>query len=163
LLGMFLALPNVLPESVRKSVPSWLPTQPVPLGLDLRGGAYLLLEAQLDDAVKDRTTNVLDDVRKALRNAKILYSGLAIARTNDGISVHIQEPEKVQDATAVIRKLVQPSGLGFGLGQSTGEYDVVQGDAGNITMTMSRAGREELRQRIMEQSLEIVRRRVDPT
>ena len=85
LLGMLLALPNVLPESVRNAAPAWLPHQAVPLGLDLRGGAYLLLEADVEAAVKDRTNSVLDDVRKALRNAKILYSGLSVAPTNDDV------------------------------------------------------------------------------
>ena len=59
LLGILFALPNVLPESVRNALPSAVPHQPVPLGLDLRGGAYMLLEAQLDVAVKDRTTSTL--------------------------------------------------------------------------------------------------------
>ena len=162
LLGMLLALPNVLPESVRNAAPAWLPHQAVPLGLDLRGGAYLLLEADVEAAVKDRTNSVLDDVRKALRNAKILYSGLSVAPTNDALTVHIVDTTKVADAVAIVRKLIQPSGMSFGLGNSAGEFDVTSNDAGLVTMTLSRAGREELRQRIMEQSLEVVRRRVDP-
>jgi protein-export membrane protein SecD len=162
-LGIVFALPNVLPESVRKSLPAFVPSQPVPLGLDLRGGAYMLLEAQVDDAVKERTNTLLDDVRKALRNAKILYSGLAVAPTNDALSVHIIELPKLDDATAVLKKLVQPSGIAFGLGNSSGEFDVVPREDGLVTMTLSRSGREDLRQRIMEQSIEVVRRRVDPT
>ena len=163
LIGVLLALPNVVPESTRKSLPAWVPAQAVPLGLDLRGGAYMLLEAKLEDAVKDRTNAVLDGVRKALRDAHILYSGLALARTNDGISVHIVEPEKRENALAVVRKIVQPSGLSFGLGNSAAEYDVTSDDNGQIIMTFSPSGREDLRQRVMEQTIEVVRRRVDPT
>src|SRR6185436_2001100 len=163
LLGLLLALPNVLPESVRKSLPGWIPAHPVPLGLDLRGGAYLLLEADIEAAVKDRTNSVLDDVRKAVRAATIQYEQLRVSQKNDTITVHIMEPDKVQDALAIVRKVVQPSGLTFGLGNTSGEYDVTGGESGNITMTLSRAGREELRQRIMEQSVEVVRRRIDPT
>ena len=162
-LGIVFALPNVLPESFRNSLPSYVPHQPVPLGLDLRGGAYMLLEADIDVAIKDRTNALLDDVRKALRGAKILYSGLAIAPTNDALSVRIIDPTKSGDATGLLKKIVQPSGIAFGLGNSAGEYDVTATDDGLVTMTLSRSGREDLRQRIMEQSLEVVRRRVDPT
>src|SRR6266699_1443622 len=98
LLGMLFALPNVLPASVRNSLPSFVPHQPVPLGLDLRGGAYMLLEADVDVAIKDRSNALLDDVRKALRNARILYSGLAVAPTNDGLSVRIIDPTNTPDA-----------------------------------------------------------------
>ena len=163
LLGILFALPNVLPESVRNAMPSAVPHQPVPLGLDLRGGAYMLLEAQLDVAVKDRTTSTLEDVRKALRSAKILYSGLAVAATDDAISVQMVDPAKTPDAMTLLKKAVQPSGLVFGLGNSAGEFDVTSSDSGLITLALSRAGREELRQRTMEQSVEVVRRRVDPT
>jgi protein-export membrane protein SecD len=147
---------------VRNALPSFVPHQAVPLGLDLRGGAYMLLEADVDVAIKDRSNAVLDDVRKSLRNARILYSGLTVAPTNDALSVRMIDPAKTPDAVALLKKLVQPSGIAFGLGNSAGEFDVTGTDDGLITMTISRSGREDLRQRIMEQSLEVVRRRVDP-
>src|SRR6185503_7016140 len=107
LLGILFAIPNVLPESMRKSIPAWIPHQAVPLGLDLRGGAYFLLEADIDAAVKDRTNSVLDDVRKAVRNAKIQYENLRVAPSNDTITLRIMEPEKAADALALVRKAVQ--------------------------------------------------------
>src|SRR3982751_4491785 len=111
LLGIFFALPNVLPESVRNAVPAFIPHQPVPLGLDLRGGAYLLLEADLAVAVKDRTTAVRDDVRKALRSSKILFNGLALAQTNDAVTVRIVDPTKTAEAKSILHRVIQPSGL----------------------------------------------------
>ena len=39
--GLGLAVPNLIPASQRSSIPSWLPSQGVTLGLDLQGGAYL--------------------------------------------------------------------------------------------------------------------------
>jgi protein-export membrane protein SecD len=163
LLGVIFALPNVLPASARKSVESIFPIEPVPLGLDLRGGASLLLEAELEVAVKDRTEGLVIEVRKALRGAKIQFRDLTVAPSKDAISVRAVDPAQTEQARALLAKLVQPSGLDFGLGNSAPEYDVVANDNGLITMSLSRAGREELRQRTMEQSLEVVRRRVDPT
>ena len=46
--GLALAFPNLLSERTRESLPSWLPHKAVNLGLDLRGGSYLLLEVDHD-------------------------------------------------------------------------------------------------------------------
>ena len=52
-LGLIIALPNALPNSVLTRLPHWWPTNTVSLGLDLQGGSYLLLEVELDQVQKD--------------------------------------------------------------------------------------------------------------
>ena len=52
LFSVLFALPNVLPQSVRNSMPGFLPSRTVNLGLDLRGGSYLLME--VDTAAMQR-------------------------------------------------------------------------------------------------------------
>src|SRR5205085_9981422 len=97
------------------------------------------------------TTAVRDDVRKALRSSKILFNGLALAQTNDAVTVRIVDPTKTGEAKSILQRVVQPSGLSFGLGNNSSEYDIVTNDTtGQVTMSLSRAGREELRQRTME-------------
>ncbi|HTO27464.1 MAG TPA: hypothetical protein VL017_02625, partial [Devosia sp.] len=61
LVGILVALPNALSDSVLSKVPSWLPTNAVSLGLDLQGGSYLLLEVQLDQVQKDKLESVMSD------------------------------------------------------------------------------------------------------
>jgi SecD/SecF fusion protein len=43
LVGLLVALPNALPDSVLSKMPAWLPHGTVSLGLYLQGGSYLLL------------------------------------------------------------------------------------------------------------------------
>ena len=50
------------------------------LGLDLQGGSYLLLEVDSNYVKKEKLDQVRDDVRRMLREARIGYTGLAVAR-----------------------------------------------------------------------------------
>ena len=61
-LGALLCLPNLLPAPA-----SWLPWQQVHLGLDLRGGSYLLLEVDMATVVRERLDSIADGARTALR------------------------------------------------------------------------------------------------
>ena len=46
------------------------------MGLDLQGGVYVLFEAEIEVAVKDRLQNLLDEVRKGLRKDEHHLYGL---------------------------------------------------------------------------------------
>ena len=45
--GILFSIPNILPKNVLVNLPDFLPNKQVSLGLDLRGGAHLLLEVDL--------------------------------------------------------------------------------------------------------------------
>ena len=60
-LGALLCLPNFLPQPA-----SWVPWRQVHLGLDLRGGSYLLLQVDMDAVRKERLDTILDRTRQAL-------------------------------------------------------------------------------------------------
>ena len=62
LLGALLCIPNLFPAPA-----PWLPWRQVHLGLDLRGGSYLLLEVDMKAVVKERLDSMVDAVRQALR------------------------------------------------------------------------------------------------
>ena len=57
---------------------------------------YVLFDAEIEVAVKDKLQNLLDDVRKGLRKAKITYGGLSA--TKDAVRVQITEVAKIEDA-----------------------------------------------------------------
>ena len=65
LASIFFALPNMLPSSVVKTFPSWW--QPMNLGLDLRGGSYLLLEVDISAVLKEQLADLEESSRAALR------------------------------------------------------------------------------------------------
>src|SRR5947199_2021132 len=80
------AVPNFFPEATVKSWPLWAQRRLV-LGLDLQGGSYLLLAVDSNYVKKEKLDQVRDDARRALRDAKISYTGLA-ARA-DSVEVKI--------------------------------------------------------------------------
>ena len=55
LLGAILCIPNLFPAPA-----PWLPWRQVHLGLDLRGGSYLLLEVDMKAVVKERLDSMVD-------------------------------------------------------------------------------------------------------
>ena len=71
LLGVLLVLPNFFSTESMAQWPSWVPKTQLNLGLDLRGGAHLLLSMETADVRKDWLETLRDDARKRLRDAKI--------------------------------------------------------------------------------------------
>jgi len=74
LLGVLISLPNLLP---RESLPNW--ARQISLGLDLRGGSYLLLEVDTSVMVRERLETLVETTRRgtAAATPRILYTGLA--------------------------------------------------------------------------------------
>src|SRR3981189_2044139 len=70
------AVPNFFPEATVKTWPQWAQRHLV-LGLDLQGGSHLLLEVDANAVKKDKLDQLRDDVRRVLRENKIVYTGLA--------------------------------------------------------------------------------------
>src|SRR6266705_1439393 len=87
-LGVLLSLPNLFSPSFLAQMPKWLPHKQVALGLDLRGGSYLLLEVDVAAAQRDRLNLIIDNVRNALRDANIGYTGLNV----EGDATGTKEP-----------------------------------------------------------------------
>jgi preprotein translocase subunit SecD len=151
------AVPNFFPEATVKGWPQWAQRRLV-LGLDLQGGSYLLLSLDANDVKKDKLNQVRDDVRRTLRDAKIGYTGLT-ARA-DSVEVKISKDADASTALAKLRELSQPLG---GLIGSSGQRSLEVSDAGNglIRLTVSQAAITELIRQTIEQSIQIVERRVN--
>ncbi|MFM9862975.1 MAG: protein translocase subunit SecD [Micropepsaceae bacterium] len=162
LLGFLMALPNFIPAAWRDAIQrnaSFLPHKPVTLGLDLQGGSYVLFEAQIEVAVKDRLQNLLEEIRRGFRKEKILYNSLSVSQS--ALSVRIADPAKTEDARTFLRSLASPTGTSV-VGITSNDFDVRIGDDGTATMTMTDSGREQIRANAMAQSTEILRKRIDP-
>ena len=151
------AVPNFFPEAKVKNWPAWAQRRLV-LGLDLQGGSYLLLEVDSNYVRKEKLDQVRDDVRRALREAKIGYTGLT-AR-NDAVEVRISRDTELQAALSKLRELSQPLG---GLLGSSGQRSLEVSDAGGglIRLTVPQAAITERIRQTIEQSIQIVERRVN--
>ncbi|MBP5707630.1 MAG: protein translocase subunit SecD, partial [Alphaproteobacteria bacterium] len=144
--GVMLSIPTIAPNMSR-FFPSWI--KPVPLGLDLKGGAQLLLEVDTTTMFKEKSNQLYEEVRSTLidRNKGVIrYANL---RNNDGvISFDVRESGDVSKAKGRLRSV-----LG-----TTADIES-SGDA--IKISYSDKQKEEMVQDALSRSIEIVRRRID--
>ncbi|HVJ79355.1 MAG TPA: protein translocase subunit SecD [Hyphomicrobium sp.] len=160
LAGALVALPNLFSKETLKSWPSFLPTKQMPLGLDLQGGAHLLLAMDQDEIKKDWLNNLRDEARKVLRDAKIGFTGIG-AQGLSQLVIKLAKPEQRDAAMKVLQKVRQPIGNAL-LG--TGVYDVDISEASEAGTIIIKESEQGLRQRIANAasaSIETINRRVN--
>jgi preprotein translocase subunit SecD len=145
--GVF-ALPNLLPASVLDHLPHWYQQSRINLGLDLRGGAHFLLEADLRSVLTERLTNLSDSVRGELRKQQVPFKDITVEQ---GRAVNIVLRDESQRAKAIeaIRN-VDPS-------------LAVSGQGDTIHLAYSDQDLFRRKREVIDQSIEILRRRVDET
>ncbi len=148
LAGLLYAAPNLLPRQVADSLPTWLPHQQVSLGLDLQGGSHLLLEVDTDVVTRERIANLQDTVRTTFRQPQIGYADLT-AR-NDAVSFTLRDTARVEEARRLLR-------------EADRDLEIEATPDGRFTLRYPERVLNELRRAAVEQSIEIVRRRVDET
>src|SRR5262245_22002884 len=150
------AVPNFFPEATVKSWPTWAQRRLV-LGLDLQGGSYLLLEVDANSVKKDKLDAVREDARKVLREARI---GCNITVRNDAVEVRLTKDTDLPAALSKLRDLAQPIG---GLMGPSGQRDLEVSDAGGgvIRLTVPQAAMLDRMRKTIEQSIQIVERRVN--
>ncbi len=153
LLGLLLCIPNLMPAPA-----GWLPWRTVHLGLDLQGGSYLLLEVDMKAVVKERLESLMDGARQALRPAGLFYQTLEAQTDKNRVVLRLREPDKNAAAIAVLKSLVSAD-------NSTGVPDIqlLAQDDGTITLTLSPVALHARASGAVQQSIEIVRRRIDET
>jgi preprotein translocase subunit SecD len=139
--------------------PEWMPSGLVNLGLDLRGGAHLLAEVQLGDVYESRMQAFWPEVRDALRPERATVGTVRLVPSPaDELHVRISEPAGMERALEVVRELARPVQTLTGVGAN--DIDVrANGDV--IVVSLSEAERLATDERTVQQSLEIVRRRID--
>jgi preprotein translocase subunit SecD len=156
LIACLCAVPNFFPDRIVKTWPSWAQRHVV-LGLDLQGGSHLLLEVDSNAVRKERLQSLDDDVLRVLRQARIPFTGRAIV--GSGVQVHVTRDSDVDNALAKLRDLSQPlSGFAGASGQRS--LDVSE-NGGIITLTPTDAALTERIRQAVEQSIQIIERRVN--
>jgi preprotein translocase subunit SecD len=152
-----LTIPSFLPPETVRSLPSFLQRKIV-LGLDLQGGSHILLEVDTAAVQKEKTETLRDDVRRVLREARIGYTNLAIQGLT--VSLRVREPGDLPEALRRLRELSNPIG-GLLSGSSARDLEVNDAGGGLIQLTVTQAGITQRIRQAVDQSIEIVRRRVD--
>ncbi len=150
LAGVIFAAPNLLltrdQATQMADEGSVIPHQQISLGLDLRGGVYLLAGVDLAYAFEKDRENLADGVRSALNEAGIGYGELGII---DGVvRVTLENPDAAGDARQAISRI--ETGLAI---ESLGD--------GALSVTWTEAALRERVNNIMSQAIEVMRRRID--
>ena len=139
--------------------PSFLPSGLVNLGLDLRGGAHLLAEVQVEDVYASVMEATWPEVRDALAAER---DTVGFVTREDGpedqLRVRISEPAGIDRALEIARGLARPIQSLTGVGSTD---IVVTADGPVLTIELSEAEKAAVDERTLQQSLEIIRRRID--
>lgn len=139
--------------------PDWLPSSLVNLGLDLRGGAHLLGEVNVDEVYASRMTGLWPELRDALAAERdVLGAVRRVPGPPDQLHVEIGNPDQMARAVEIARGLAAPVVSLSGAGASS--LDITAQGA-TMIVQLSEAERAATDDRTIQQSLEIVRRRVD--
>jgi preprotein translocase subunit SecD len=140
--------------------PTWMPSGLVNLGLDLRGGAHLLAEVQVEDVYKARMDSWWPEVRDALRAVRDEVGSVRRQPTQVAyeLRVQIENEAGMAAAVAAVNALASPLVSMTGIG----ENDITVGAEGNqLIVQLSESERNATDLRTIQQSLEIIRTRVD--
>ena len=139
--------------------PDFLPSALVNLGLDLRGGAHLLAEVHVEDAYAQRMDALWPELRDALRDLRDQTG--AIRRepsTPDVLRVSLSNPAGMPAALEAARGISSAMTTLTGAGQS--DLDITA-EGSSLIVQLSEAEKSATDARTVQQSLEIIRRRVD--
>ena len=143
-LGALFAAPNLLGSG---SLPAWPPLKRISLGLDLSGGAHLLLQVDEGVYLADRLGSVEQDVRRRLRSQRI---GVRVTASGEGeLSFVLRD---VADVAAAREELVEIAE----------DVVVAVGDDGRIAVAMTPEGLTAGLSDAVERTLEVLRNRIDP-
>ena len=139
--------------------PAWMPSNLVNLGLDLRGGAHLLAEVKLADVYKQRMDSLWPEARDALKEIRDQVGPVRREPSPpDVLRISIAQAEGLPAALAKLQAMATPVVSLTGVGQK--DLNVVL-DGQVLQVSLSDAERTATDNRTMQQSLEIIRRRVD--
>ena len=143
---VLLAVPTMSPK-LAPYFPSWI--EPIPLGLDLKGGAQLLLEVDTTTMLQEKTQQLYEETRSSLidRNKGVIrFSNL---RNHDGVvSLVVRNEDEVSNAKGRLKA-------------SFGNTVDMTSEGKTIKLTYSDVQKQEMIKDALARSIEIVRRRID--
>ena len=147
LLSIIFVIPNFYGKSQITAMPNFFPKKQFNLGLDLQGGSHLLLEVGTNDVLKEKSNDLVDEIRSILRKNKIKYSQLG-SRVK-GATVTIKNLDKIKETRNLLRKNLDKKLV----------FSVENKNTLNLLFNDEKV--KELNDQAVNQSIEVIRKRVD--
>ena len=132
----------------------WAPSDLVNLGLDLRGGAHVLVEVNLEDVYSERIQNFWPEIRKNLRAIRNEVGSFSqeVSALNDSLIITISKKEGIEKAISFLNKE---------LSSKNSILEILRFENNKIKVSFDEQQKRKIDNQTMDQSLEIIRRRVD--
>jgi SecD/SecF fusion protein len=138
-------------------LPAWMPHPEINLGLDLQGGSYLLLEVDTKAVIKERLDSLRAQAAQALREAGIRHSGL-VARDRT-LTIQLLADADVERAQKALAEIITARSEG----PSRASLLTADVQGTRLMLTLSEPGLVDVTSKAVQQSIAIVRRRIDET
>jgi preprotein translocase subunit SecD len=132
-------------------------TKRIHLGLDLQGGAHLILQVVVKEAVSAETDSALGRIQQDLKTANLTYS-------------QVIKPDPLKSDGTGRPEVIRIEGIAAGKSNDarslldskfSNEYDVTGGSDNTLTVTMKPLVEQALEKKTVEQAIETIRDRVD--
>lgn len=132
----------------------WAPSDLVNLGLDLRGGAHMLVEVNLEDVYSERIQNFWPEIRKNLRTIRNQVGSFSqeVSALNDSLIITVSKKEGIEKAISFLKKE---------LSSKNNILEIFRFEDNKIKVSFDEQEKRKIDNQTMDQSLEIIRRRVD--
>ena len=132
----------------------WAPSDLVNLGLDLRGGAHVLVEVNLEDVYSERLQNFWPEIRKNLRAIRNEVGSFSqeVSALNDSLIITMSKKEGIEKAISFLNKE---------LSSKNSILEILRFENNKIKVSFDEQEKRKIDNQTMDQSLEIIRRRVD--
>jgi preprotein translocase subunit SecD len=135
-------------------VPEWMRSlglSPLKLGLDLRGGVYLVYQVDVQGAVKQLLDHHEQDFRASLRNARVVYQDVLVDYPTDRVRVLFRD----QDSFAKGKAAIQADNRNLNL------TDVTVDGAPALQLTLTPQEIKEREDYAVQQNIVILRNRLN--
>ncbi len=147
IIGIALALPNLFNKEFMHKYLPFLPDTHVTLGLDLKGGSYLVLEIDKAALIREKLHDKIAKINKLFTQNNIVTNNLQ--KLDNKATFTLQDPKQINEALSIIKKIDDNSGI------------EIASNGNQISINLSESALKTQLDQALIQSIEIIRKRVD--
>lgn len=159
LFGVMLAVPNFLSDEQIESLPGFMPTSQITLGLDLQGGAHFLMEVDTDGVIANMLLDRGQGIRDDLSEEKIRHRYRVSAQQLIFTLTNVEDRERALEiiSSGIVKVGADMTSIGVD------DLSIEEGSGAIIKLSLTEAAVIEKKVQSVEQSIEVIRRRIDGT